>query len=153
MKTAIITDSNSGITQADGLEPGIGAVPVPVLTESEQFLEDISLSQEQFYEKLKDIKINVATSQPSIPDVAEFWNRALEANDAVIYIPMSSALSASCETMINYVREEPRYQGKVFVVATSASPSRRSRARQTQSAWRTKAARRRRYMTGSRRQR
>ncbi len=116
MKTAIITDSNSGITQADGKELGIGVVPVPVLIEGEQFLEDISLSQEQFYEKLKDIKINIATSQPSVPDVAEYWDKALETNDAVIYIPMSSALSASCETLTNYIAEEPKYQGRVFVV-------------------------------------
>ncbi|MCD8295732.1 MAG: DegV family protein [Clostridia bacterium] len=116
MKTAIITDSNAGITQADGKELGICVVPVPVLIEGEQFMEDISLTQEQFYEKLKDIKIDVATSQPSIPDVAEYWDKALEDNDAVIYIHMSSALSASYGTLANYVAEEPRYQGKVFVV-------------------------------------
>ncbi len=117
MKTAVITDSNSGITQAEAKELGIAVVPVPVLINGEQFLEDITLTQEQFYEKLKDIKIDVGTSQPSVPDVVEYWNRALETNDAVIYIPMSSALSASCETLNRYIdTEAPQYKGKVFVV-------------------------------------
>ncbi len=116
MKTAIITDSNSGITQSEAKELGIDVIPMPVLIEGEQYLEDISLTQEQFYEKLKDININISTSQPNPLDVGEVWARALETNDAVIHIPMSSGLSNTCETLLNYVESEDRFRGKVFVV-------------------------------------
>ena len=78
MKTAIVTDSNSGITQALSRELGIYTIPMPVLINGEQFLEDISLTQEQFYEKLKDDSCQVSTSQPSAYDVGELWKKLLE---------------------------------------------------------------------------
>ncbi len=89
MKTAIITDSNSGITQREAKELGIFVVPMPVLIDGEMFLEDISITQEQFYEKLKG-NANVSTSQPNPFDVGEIWDKALETHDEIVYIPMSS---------------------------------------------------------------
>ena len=77
MKTAIVTDSNSGITQSLAKELGIYVVPMPVLIDGEQFFEDISLSQNQFYDKLKS-DAQVSTSQPSAFDVGELWNELLK---------------------------------------------------------------------------
>ncbi len=111
----IITDSNSGITQYEGKELGIVVVPMPFTINGEEYLEDITLTQEKFYEFLKDDNAVVSTSQPSIAYVEELWANALENNDSVIYIPMSSGLSNSCETALR-AAQKPEFQGKVFVV-------------------------------------
>ncbi len=115
MKTAIITDSNSGITQDEAKKLGISVVPMPVLIDEQLYFEDLTLSQEQFYEKLKG-DANVSTSQPNPIDVGEIWAEALKTNDAVIYIPMSSGLSETCHTLSHYAKTEEQFNGKVFVV-------------------------------------
>ena len=115
MKTAVITDSNSGITQNEAKELGIYVVPMPVLIDGELFYEDLTLSQEQFYEKLK-AAASVSTSQPNPLDVGEIWAKALKDNDAVVYIPMSSGLSETCRTLQHYAETEEQFKGKVYVV-------------------------------------
>lgn len=115
MKTAIITDSNSGITQNEAKKLGIYVVPMPVLIDGELYFEDLTLSQEQFYEKLKS-DANVSTSQPNPLDVGEIWAEALKDNDSVIYIPMSSGLSETCRTLQHYAATEEKFKGKVYVV-------------------------------------
>ncbi len=116
MKTAIMTDSNSGITQEEAKQLGISVIPMPVLIDGEQYLEDISITQDQFYEKLKDLNINVSTSQPNPMDVTDVWAKLLETYDAIIDIPMSSGLSHTCETLKKCADEDDRFRGKVFVV-------------------------------------
>ena len=113
MKTAIVTDSNSGITQKEAKELGIFVVPMPFLIDGEQFFEDISLSQEEFYEKLKS-DAQVSTSQPSAFDVGELWTEILKDYDKIIHIPMSSGLSQTCATLDNLAKTE--YAGKVYVI-------------------------------------
>ena len=115
MKTAIITDSNSGITQATAKELGISVVPMPVLIDGEQYYEDLTLTQDGFYEKLQ-ADANVSTSQPNPIDVGEIWAEALKTHDAVIYVPMSSGLSETCHTLTHYANTEEQFKGKVFVV-------------------------------------
>lgn len=115
MKTAIITDSNSGITQSEAANLGISVVPMPVLIDDQLYFEDLTLSQKQFYEKLKGDS-RVSTSQPNPEDVGELWKKALKDNDAVIYIPMSSGLSETCHTLAHYAETEEQFKGKVFVV-------------------------------------
>ena len=115
MKTAIITDSNSGITQKEANELGISVIPMPVLIDSDIFYEDLTLSQEQFYEKLKS-NVRVSTSQPNPEDVGEVWDKALKSFDEIVYIPMSSGLSETCHTLQHYAEAEERFKGKVFVI-------------------------------------
>ena len=115
MKTAIITDSNSGITQNEAQKLGISVVPMPVLIDSEIFYEDLTLTQEQFYEKLKS-NVRVSTSQPNPEHVGELWSNALKDYDQIVYIPMSSGLSETCHTLQHYAETEERFKGKVFVV-------------------------------------
>lgn len=113
MKTAIVTDSNGGITQSMAKEMGIYVVPMPVLIDGEQYFEDISLTQEQFYEKLKS-DAQVSTSQPSAFDVGELWTKLLNEYDKIIHIPMSSGLSETCHTLAHLAETE--YAGKVYVI-------------------------------------
>ena len=113
MKTAIVTDSNSGITQSQAKELGIYVVPMPVLIDGEQYFEDISLTQEQFYEKLKS-DAQVSTSQPSAYDVGELWTKLLKDYDKIIHIPMSSGLSETCHTLSHLA--ETQFKGKVYVI-------------------------------------
>lgn len=112
MKTAIVTDSNSGITQSEGKDLGIFVVPMPFLIDDEQYYEDINLTQEQFYEKLKN-DANVSTSQPIIGELLAFWDDILKDYDEMVYIPMSSGLSQSCATAQALSRD---YAGKIQVV-------------------------------------
>ena len=111
-KIAIATDSNSGITQAQGKELGIFVLPMPFYINDELFLEDITLSQEQFYQRLAE-DADVKTTQPSPGDVTDLWDKILQDYDQIVYIPMSSSLSSSCETAAMLAQD---YEGKVFVV-------------------------------------
>ena len=112
-KTAIVTDSNSGITQADAKKLGIFVLPMPFLIDGEEYFEDISLSQKDFYEKLRDDNVQVSTSQPSVANVTELWDELLKTYDEVVHIPMSSGLSESCHTAEGLAKD---YNGKVHVV-------------------------------------
>ena len=111
-KVAIVTDSNSGITQAEGKKMGIYVLPMPFYINEELFYEDITLTQEEFYEKLAG-DADIKTSQPAPGDVMDMWDKALEEYDEVVHIPMSAGLSSSCETAIMLSQD---YDGKVQVV-------------------------------------
>lgn len=112
MKVAILTDSNSGITQLQGKEAGIYVIPMPFMMGGETFFEDITLTQKEFYEKLEE-GVDISTSQPSPADLMDAWNKLLEEYDQVVHIPMSSGLSSSCQTALVLAED---YDGKVFVV-------------------------------------
>ena len=112
MKVAVVTDTNSGITPEQAKELGVTVVPMPFLINDEEFYEDVSLNQQQFYEKLMS-GANVSTSQPNIYNVMDIWQEVLKTNDQLVYIPMSSGLSNSCETATNFAKE---FNGKVEVV-------------------------------------
>lgn len=112
MKTAIMTDTNSGISKSEGEKLGIFVIPMPVIIEDIIYYEGVNLSQEYFYQCLTEGK-NISTSQPSPGDVMNMWNQILDSGyDELIYIPMSSGLSNSCETAISLADE---YNGKVQV--------------------------------------
>ena len=111
-KVAIVTDSNSGITQEKGKELGIYVLPMPFYIDEELYFEDITLTQEEFYKKLEN-DAEISTSQPSPGDVLDLWDQILEEYDEVVHIPMSSGLSSSCETAIMLSDD---YDGKVQVV-------------------------------------
>lgn len=111
-RIAIVTDSNSGITQSEAKSLGISVVPMPFFIDGELYQEDINLTQEEFYEKLKkDAKIT--TSQPSPGDIIDLWNKLLKEYDEVVHIPMSSGLSTSCATALMLAQD---YDDRVQVV-------------------------------------
>lgn len=112
MKIAIVTDSNSGITQAQAGELGISVLPMPFMIDGETYFEDITLTQEQFYEKLAQ-NADISTSQPSPESVMELWDSLLKEYDEIVHIPMSSSLSGSCQTAMMLAED---YEGKVHVV-------------------------------------
>lgn len=112
MKVAIVTDSNSGITQEEAKKLGCYLVPMPFLIDEKEYFEEISLSQDEFYEKLLS-GAEVSTSQPNIYTVMELWKDLLKSFDEIVHIPMSSGLSASTETAINAAKN---FNGKVEVV-------------------------------------
>lgn len=111
-KIAIVTDSNSGITQAQGKELGIYVLPMPFMIGSETYFEDINLTQDQFYEKLKS-GADISTSQPSPEAVMKLWDTLLTQYDEIVHIPMSSGLSGSCQSAMVLAQD---YDGKVQVV-------------------------------------
>lgn len=111
-KVAIITDSNSGITQEEALKYGISVIPMPFFINEELFLEDITLSQEEFYKYLeKDAEIH--TSQPAVGEVMDLWDKLLKEYDEIVHIPMSSGLSGTCETAAALAQD---FNGRVHVV-------------------------------------
>ena len=114
MKIAIVTDSNSGITQAQAEELGITVIPMPFMINGKTYEEDINLTQEQFYAHLTD-GAEISTSQPSPETVMKQWDELLGEYDQIVHIPMSSGLSGSCQTAMMLADEE-EYEGKVFVV-------------------------------------
>ena len=111
-RVAIVTDSNSGITQETACEMGIRVLPMPFTIDGEEYFEGISLTQEEFYERLTQ-DADIATSQPSPESVLGLWKELLEEYDEVVHIPMSSGLSGSCQTAIALADD---FDGKVQVV-------------------------------------
>lgn len=111
-KVAVITDSNSGITQSQAKEMGIFVLPMPFFINEETYFEDISLTQEQFYEMLKG-GAEIHTSQPSPDSVMQLWDEVLKEYDEIVHIPMSSGLSSSCQSAVMLAQD---YEGKVQVV-------------------------------------
>ena len=111
-KIAVITDSNSGITQQEAKELGIYVIPMPFLINEQPYLEDINLTQSDFY-KLLEQGANVSTSQPSPETVLNLWDELLQEYDQIVHIPMSSGLSGSCQSAMMLAQD---YEDKVFVV-------------------------------------
>ena len=114
MKIAVVTDSNSGITQAQAKEMGITVLPMPFMIDGETYYEDITLTQEQFYQRLKD-NSDISTSQPTPDSIMKLWEELLKEYDQIVHIPMSAGLSGSCATAMMLAGED-EYEGKVFVV-------------------------------------
>ena len=112
-KVAIVTDSNSGITQAQAKELGIYVVPMPFMIHDKEYVEDINLTQEEFYKLLAE-DANVSTSQPTPDSLMKTWDNILKDYEQIVYIPMSSGLSGSCQSA--YMIAMQFYDGKVFVV-------------------------------------
>ncbi len=111
-KIAIVTDSNSGITQAEAAELGVVVLPMPFMINEETFFEDITLGQEEFYERLES-GADVVTSQPSPETVMNLWKETLKEYDEIVHIPMSSGLSGSCQSAVMLAED---FDGKVQVV-------------------------------------
>ncbi|MCI9534059.1 MAG: DegV family protein [Lachnospiraceae bacterium] len=111
MKTAVVTDSNSGITQSQAKELGIFVVPMPFMVNGQTYEEDINLTQSEFYEHLKE-EADISTSQPSPETVMTLWDQILKEYDEIIHIPMSSSLSSSCQTALMLSED---YDGRVKV--------------------------------------
>ena len=111
-KIAIVTDSNSGITQDQAKKMGVHVIPMPFYINETLYLEGVTLTQEEFYERLKNDE-PISTSQPSPAEVCGLWDMLLKENDEIVHIPMSSGLSNSCETAMGLARD---YDGKVQVI-------------------------------------
>lgn len=111
-KVVIMTDSNSGITQAEAAEIGVVVLPMPFYINGEMLYEEIDLTQEQFYKKLTEGG-EIKTSMPLVGDVTDKWDELLKDHDEIVYIPMSSGLSSSCETAMMLAQD---YEDKVHVV-------------------------------------
>ena len=109
---AIITDSNSGISQAEGKELGIYVIPMPCLVDGKLYYENVDITKEQFYHFMES-DADLTTSQPSPGDVMDLWDKLLKEYDEIVHIPMSSGLSASCSTAMGLAQD---YDGKVQVV-------------------------------------
>ncbi len=110
-RIAIVTDSNSGITQAEGKALGISVIPMPFYIDGELYYEELTLSQEEFYKRLGE-KAEISTSMPAMTDVTELWDKLLEEYDEIVHIPMSSGLRSSCQTAQLLAKD---YEGRVWV--------------------------------------
>lgn len=111
---AVMTDSNSGIMPGEGERYGIHILPMPVIIDGKTYFEGIDITADEFYRKQASGSV-ITTSQPSPGDVAAMWDRLLMTCDEVVFIPMSSGLSNTCQTALLLAEDEP-YQGRVFVV-------------------------------------
>lgn len=111
-RTAVVTDSNSGITQQQAEELGVTVLPMPFFAGDKTYYEDIDLTQEEFYQLLSE-HADISTSMPLVGSITDTWDALLEKFDELVHIPMSSGLSGSCETALMLAQE---YEGRVSVV-------------------------------------
>lgn len=112
MKIAAATDSNSGITQDQAKQLGVHVLPMPFIIDGQMYYEGVDLTHEEFFRRMEE-GADITTSQPSPGEMTDFWDKLLEEYDAVVYIPMSSGLSGSCQTAMLLAED---YEGKVYVV-------------------------------------
>ena len=111
-KIAVVTDSNSGITQEQAKEYGVNVLPMPFFINGETYFEDIDLTQEQFYEKLES-DAEISTSMPAVGSVTDLWDSLLKEYEEIVHIPMSSGLSSSCQTALMLAQD---FEDNVYVV-------------------------------------
>lgn len=111
---AIMTDSNCGIMPEEGRKLGIHVIPMPVIIDGHTYFEGVDITAEDFYKK-QAAGAEITTSQPSPGDVTAMWDRLLKDYDQVIFIPMSSGLSNTCQTAV-MLSDDDAYRGKVYVV-------------------------------------
>ena len=112
MKICIVVDDNAGYTPEEALKEGIYLVRMPIIIDGEEYYENRNIDYDTFYNKLEN-DANISTSQPSIGEILELWNELLKDYDQIVHMPMSSGLSATCETAKGLAKA---YEGKVFVV-------------------------------------
>ena len=113
-KIGIVTDSHSSITQEMAKKLEIMVLSMPFYFDETCYYEDVTLTREAFFNRLKS-GANVSTSQPSPAAVMEIWDKALESYESILYIPISSGLSSSCDTA-NMLAQDEAYEDRVFVV-------------------------------------
>lgn len=113
-KIAITTDSSSGLSNIDAENLGVKVLALPFSVNGEIQYENVTLTHDDFYQKLKNNE-DVSTSQPSVGDLMDFWTDVLKEYDEIVYIPISSGLSKSCDTARIFAKEK-EFNGKVFVV-------------------------------------
>ena len=111
-KVMIMTDSNSGITPAQATEFGVDVLPMPVLVNGNEYSENVDLSHDEFFAMLAK-NAEVSTSQPAPGTLMDRWSKHLEEYDEVVYIPMSSGLSNSCQSATLFAND---FGGRVHVV-------------------------------------
>ena len=111
---AIMTDSNCGIMPEQGEKLGIHVLPMPVIIDGQTYYEGIDISLEEFHQK-QISGADITTSQPSPGDVTAMWDDLLKTHDEIVFIPMSSGLSNTCQTA-SMLSADDSYAGKVFVV-------------------------------------
>lgn len=112
-RIAIMTDSNSGIMPAEASNYGIHVLPMPIIIDGTTYFEGIDITVEEFYQKQTSGSV-ITTSQPSPGDVTGMWDRLLQTHDEIVFIPMSSGLSNTCQTALLLADEEP-YKDRIFV--------------------------------------
>lgn len=111
---AIMTDTNCGIMPEEGKQLGIHILPMPVIIDGETFYEGISITSEEFYSR-QEAGADITTSQPSPGDVTAMWTELLKTHDEVLFVPMSSGLSNTCQTAL-MLSDEDEFKGRVSVV-------------------------------------
>lgn len=111
---AIMTDSNCGIMPEEGRKLNIHVLPMPVIIDGRTYFEGVDITADEFYKK-QAAGAEITTSQPSPGDVTAMWDKLLKDYDQVVFIPMSSGLSNTCQTAVMLSDDEP-YKGRVFVI-------------------------------------
>ena len=111
-RVAVVSDSNSGITQSQAKELGVTILPMPFIVGDKTYYEDIDLTQAEFYQMLSE-RADISTSMPLVGNVTDTWDELLKTYDGIVHIPMSSGLSGSCETARMLAQD---YDGRVQVV-------------------------------------
>lgn len=111
-KIAVVTDSNSGLSREEAEKNHIYILPMVFFVDGEEYTEGVSLTEEMFFGSLKEGK-PVSTTQPSLAELSEIWERLLDSHDKVLHIPMSKALSGGYDAAVVHSRE---YDGRVEVV-------------------------------------
>ena len=117
-KIAVVTDTNSGLSNEEAKRLGVSIVAMPFIIDGENYYEGINLDSDTFYNKLMG-NSDISTSQPAIGATTDIFDELLKENDYILYIPMSSALSKTCETA-TMISHQDEYEGKVYVVDNHA---------------------------------
>ena len=114
MKVKILTDTSCGLSREEASSLGYEMVALPFLLDEVEYDED-KLTKKEFYEKLKESN-DIHTSQAPIPMVTDAFDKLLNENDYVVYLPITSGLSSSYESILPVIDSNEKYKERVVVI-------------------------------------
>ena len=94
----IITDSASDFEPNELKELMIDCIPLSVNFGDEEYKDNVTISKDEFFDKLKNTTETVKTSQPSLHDIVEEFEVAEHSKDGGVAIFMSSKISGTANT-------------------------------------------------------
>lgn len=110
----IATDSAADFELEELKEMNITCLPMSVTFGDEVYLENISITKEEFFEKIETSPSFPKTSQPSPAMFEDLFKEARANNDEVVYIPLSSGISGDYQTAVG-VKNMLDYDG-IYII-------------------------------------
>lgn len=111
MSVRILLDSTTDLPQE--IRSRLSVVPLTIHFGEEEFVDGVTITHQEFYERLESSPVLPTTSQATPESFLKFYQEAHAAGDSVVVITLSAKLSGTCQSATIAAED---YPGEVFVV-------------------------------------